>query len=165
MTTFEQAFAIIVNAEGGYVDNKSDPGGRTKFGISQRSYPALDIAALTLDDARAIYHADFWAKVRGDDLPAPLAFLLFDGAVNCGVGRSVRWLQLALGVAQDGIIGPVTLAAAHASTPGWRVMADVVALRTAFTVNLPTWRVFGHGWSLRLARLPYQAMAISTVVA
>ena len=165
MTVFEQAFAVVVGTEGGLTNNPSDPGGRTKFGISQRAYPALDIAALTLDDARAIYHADYYAKIRGDDLPPPLAFLLFDGAVNCGVGRSVRWLQLALGVAQDGIIGPVTLAAAHASTPGWRVLADVVALRTMFTSNLPTWRVFGHGWSLRLARLPYQAMAISTVVA
>ena len=161
MTPFEQAFVMVVNTEGGYTDNKSDPGGRTKFGISQRSYPALDIAALTLDDAKAIYERDFWSRIRGDEMPPPLAFLTFDAAVNNGVGRSVRWLQTALGVVADGVIGPATLAAVHAAVPGWHVMAEVVAQRTMFMATLPTFRVFGRGWSIRLARLPYQAMSVT----
>ena len=160
MTPFEQAFVMVVNTEGGYTDNKSDPGGRTKFGISQRSYPALDIAALTLDDARGLYRTGYWDRIRGDEMPPPLAFLTFDAAVNNGVGRSVRWLQTALGVAADGVIGPATLAAVHAAVPGWHVMAEVVAQRTMFMATLPTFRVFGRGWSIRLARLPYQAMSI-----
>lgn len=162
MTVFEQAFAIVIGSEGGLTNNPSDPGGRTNFGISQRAYPALDIAALTLDDARAIYLSGYWAKVRGDDLPPPLAMLVFDAAVNNGVSRATRWLQASVGVTQDGIIGPVTLAAVH-SRPGWLTMSDYNAERTYFMAGLPQWRVFGRGWSKRLCRLPFQALAMGTV--
>ena len=159
MTAFEQAFGIVIGSEGGYVDNAADPGGRTKYGISQRSYPALDIAAMTLLDAQVIYKRDYWDKVRGDDLPPPLALLVFDAAVNCGLGRAARWLQAAVGVGQDGITGPGTLAAVQAGV-GWQVMARFGTERLIFMAGLPTWRQFGKGWAARLERLPYQAMSM-----
>ena len=162
MTVFEQAFQIVVGTEGGYVNDPADPGGETKYGISKRAYPHVDIAALTLADAQALYQLGYWTPVAGDDLPPPLAFITFDAAVNCGVGAAARWLQAALGVAQDGVIGPATIAAAHAAQPGWGVMAEVVGLRLAFMTGLPTWRRFGKGWGRRLCRLPYQALGITT---
>ena len=123
MTSFDQAFAAVIGHEGGYTDDPRDAGNwtggaagqgalrGTNRGISAAAYPALDIAALTAADARAIYRRDYWDKVAGDSLPPPLALLVFDAAVNAGVGRAARWLQGAAGVHADGAIGPATLAA------------------------------------------------------
>jgi len=84
VTNFDAAFALVVDAEGNYVNDPDDPGGATKFGISQRSYPALDIASLTLEDAKAIYQRDFWNRLGLDNDPWPVALLTFDAAVNQG---------------------------------------------------------------------------------
>ena len=88
----------------------------TKYGISAASYPTLDIAALTLDQANAIRQTDFWDKVRGDELPAPIAFMVTDAAFMSGPDRAIRQMQQALGVSPvDGVLGAHTLAAAHAA--------------------------------------------------
>jgi lysozyme family protein len=178
MSAFEQAFAIVVGEEGGFTSNAADPGNwtggacgqgscrGTKFGISAAAYPALDIGALTLDAARAIYRRDYWDKVAGDALPPPLALLMFDAAVNNGVARAARWLQAALGVEADGAIGPATLAAVNArSGDGAALLAEVLAQRLAFMAALPTWRSFGLGWSRRLCALPFHAVQMAGVPA
>ena len=159
MSAFEQAFAIVVGTEGGYVDNPNDPGGATKYGVSHRAYPNVDIAALTLDLAHTIYRRDYWNRIRGDDLPPPLALLVFDAAINSGVSRAVMWLQTAVGTVPDGVIGPATLAAvqAHAGR-GVAVATEFAAQRAVFTALLPTFRTFGLGWARRQAALPYHAM-------
>ena len=173
MSAFEQAFAFVVGHEGGYDRNAADPGNYTggavgagelrgtKFGISAAAYPALDIAGLTLADAQAIYRRDYWDRVRGDDLPPPLALLIFDSAVNNGVARASRWLQAAVDAEQDEQLGPITLAAVHATVArqgGAALCAEFQAQRTTFMASLPTWRVFGLGWARRLCALPYQAI-------
>ncbi len=61
---FEKAFEYVIQNEGDYVLDKNDPGGETKFGISKRSYPTLNIRDLTLEDAKEIYYRDFWMKGR-----------------------------------------------------------------------------------------------------
>lgn len=150
MTNFDEAFEQVIGHEGGYVDNPNDPGGETKFGISKRSYPYENIRSMTLERAKEIYRADFWNKVRGDELPYPVAWNLFDGAVNSGVGNSIRWMQRAAKVADDGKIGPITIAA-------WTTMdPDVLAARyngerLKFMASLSTWPVFGKGWARRIA--------------
>lgn len=159
MTAFDQAFGVVVGHEGGYVHDPRDPGGETQWGISHRAYPSLNIAALTQDDARAIYRRDYWDRVRADDLPPPLALVVFDAAVNAGVGRAVRWLQGALGVPADGAMGPRTIAAARAARVV-DVMAEMTAQRLAFMAGLPGWQAFGLGWSRRLCRLPFEAMGM-----
>lgn len=150
MSNFEEAFRVLIGHEGGYVNHPRDPGGETKYGITKRSYPHLSIRGLTLADAQGIYRNDFWNKIHGDDLPYGVAFELFDGAVNSGAGQAVRWMQRAAGVADDGLIGPVTLAAWNAADPV-ALAARYNGHRLQFYTDLRTWPTFGKGWARRVA--------------
>lgn len=176
MTAFEHAFEFVVGHEGGFDATQADPGNwtggvvgsgelkGTKFGISAAAYPALDIANLSVADAQAIYKRDYWDRTSADTLPPPLALLVFDAAVNNGVGRAARWLQGAVGVAADGQIGPATLAALNAAVAksgGAALCSEFMAQRLAFMAALPTWRVFGLGWARRLCALPYESLAMT----
>ena len=147
---FDIAFAKLIGHEGGYVHDRRDPGGETKFGISKRSYPALDIADLNVDDAKAIYKRDFWARAQCDRLHPDLAFQVFDGAVNSGIGNSIRWLQEAAGVAVDGVVGPLTLRKVGDMEPSI-IIARYNGVRLKFMASLSTWDVFGRGWARRIA--------------
>lgn len=149
-TVFDTAFSRVIGNEGGYVNSPNDPGGETKWGISKRSYPNLDIANLTQDDAKAIYLRDYWGAGHFDALPPTVAFQAFDIAVNSGVDASVRMLQRAAGVTDDGVVGPITLAAFQKTEPvalAMRLMAE----RLDFWRKLPTWSNFGSGWAGRAA--------------
>lgn len=115
--TFDEAFRILIGHEGGYVNDPRDPGGETKFGISKRAYPNEDIRNLTIERARAIYYRDYWIRSGCERAPEAMRFDLFDTAVNSGLSRAVRLLQLAAGVEDDGEIGPVTLKALRDAIP------------------------------------------------
>lgn len=148
---FDTTFDKLISHEGGYVFDLRDPGGETKFGISKRSYPTLDIKALTLADAKAIYRRDFWDRAQCDKLPAALAFDVFDTAVNSGIGQAIRFLQRAVGVADDGVIGPLTLSALQRMNDDSAVLARFNGHRLDFMTRLSTWDVFGKGWARRIA--------------
>lgn len=151
MTAYDRAFEMIIGHEGGYVNDPNDPGGETKYGISKRSYPREDIRSMTLDRAKAIYRRDYWDHVRGDELPEVVARNVFDGAVNSGVFASARWLQRALGVTDDGQIGPITLAAANAGSPD-ALAARYNGQRLDALTYMGNWSHFGRGWARRVAK-------------
>lgn len=146
---FDQAYAFIAKWEGGYVNDPADPGGETKYGISKRAYPDLDIGSLTREQAREIYRRDYWLAAKCDHLPGQMALVHFDCAVNQGVGRAAIFLQDALGVATDGIIGPITIAVARQAEP-CSVVNEYCALRMEHYGRLSTFRRFGLGWARRL---------------
>ena len=147
--SFEFAVNLVLENEGGYVNHPSDPGGETKHGITKRQYPDLDIASLTIDQAKEIYRRDYWAAVKGDSLPDQIASVVFDCAVNQGPGRAIKFMQAALGVSADGIIGPRTLAAANSVSPALFV-TRMMAERALHYASLSTFDVFGKGWMRRL---------------
>jgi lysozyme family protein len=146
--SFDSAFAKVVSVEGGYVNHSADPGGATKYGISQRAYPAENIEALTLDRAREIYRKDYWNKICGDDLPDPLSHLVFDAAVNHGISPAAQMLQAALKIRADGVMGPETLKAAKASSSS--VCAVFMAKRALRYTQTQNFATFGEGWFKRL---------------
>lgn len=150
MSAFDVAINRLLTNEGGYVNNPSDPGGETKWGISKRSYPNLDIASLTRDQAIAIYKTDFWDKIDGDAMPAGVGFQALDFAVNSGISTAIRALQRAVGVADDGNFGPVSLAALKTQSPADTIMR-FLAERLMFMTGLSTWPNFGKGWARRIA--------------
>ena len=147
--SFDRAFEIVIGAEGGYSNDPKDRGGETKYGISKRSYPTLDIASLTLADAKRIYHRDFWIFISGDALPWPLSYFVFDAAVNQGVAPAIRMLQQALGVEADGVIGPQTLAAVG-RFPQSEVCSLFLALRGVRYTGTHGFKHYGLGWFKRL---------------
>lgn len=99
MNTFNQALTFVALHEwgnrdsGGYTDDPVDPGGETKFGISKRAYPDIDIKSLTRTEAEVIYKRDYWDKAGCENMEPKLGIAVFDSAVNCGVGRVRSWLS------------------------------------------------------------------------
>lgn len=148
--TFDEAFERTIGHEGGYVDDPSDPGGETKFGISKRAYPHEDIKGLTIMRAREIYRRDYWDRCQCDQLPAWIAGQVFDAAVNSGVRQAALWLQRAVGAQPDGAIGAKTIAFARRADPGTAV-ARFNAHRLQFMTDLPAWPAFSRGWARRIA--------------
>lgn len=85
---------FVLKWEGGYVNDPGDPGGETKYGISKRAYPTVDIRNLTKDEASSLYNRDYWIPCGCDTLEYPLNLVVFDSAVNCGVSRAKKWLKI-----------------------------------------------------------------------
>lgn len=160
-TAFGLAVRWVVDVAEGGSKLITDQGGLTRYGISQRAYPTLDIAALTRQQAQDIYARDYWAPVQGDALPGALALVVFDAAVNQGVVRAVRLLQGCLGVATDGIMGPDTLAAARRETVVELVARYLVARLQAYAGLARAWpELHGaslYGWQMRVLRLALEA--------
>jgi lysozyme family protein len=147
---FDTAFTKLLNNEGGLSNNSSDPGGLTKYGISQRAFPFVDIPSLTLDQAKQLYRSRYWLPLQCDKLPDDVRFDVFDAGVNSGVMQAVKWLQEAVQVEQDGVFGPITLAACQV-LPGYVIHARMNGIRLQFMTNLSTWGVFSKGWARRIA--------------
>lgn len=97
INSFSKAIDFTLQWEGGYSNNPADPGKETNFGISKKSYPHLDIANLTREQAIEIYRRDYWDALGCDDLPYPLDIIAFDTSVNCGVARTKKWMEQANG--------------------------------------------------------------------
>ena len=119
---FLAAVERVLADEGGYSSNPADPGGATKFGISARSYPELDIATLTRDAAVKIYWSEWWLRFGFAQLPPAIAAKTFDLAVNMGAAPAIQCLQRALRacglpVTEDGKLGPATALASRRSDP------------------------------------------------
>jgi lysozyme family protein len=91
--SFEKAIEFTLKWEGTYSNDPNDPGGETKYGISKRAYPYLDIKNLTLDEAQEIYRTEYWEEAVCNMFPEPFDMVLFDTAVNMGSGRAKTLLQ------------------------------------------------------------------------
>jgi lysozyme family protein len=124
--SFEKALALTLDLEGGFVDDPADRGGATNQGITQTTHDRFrasidalpqSVANITDDEVRRIYYDQYWIPGKCADLREPVDAVHFDSCVNVGVARAARFLQAAVGVAVDGIIGPRTLAAVAARDP------------------------------------------------
>lgn len=154
---FQYAVNKVLALEGGYVNDPQDPGGETKYGISTRTYPNLDIRSLTRDQAVEIYHRDFWLPNHYDRIQDPeVAAKIFDMAVNMGSRTANRLLQRACNrtrdaacdVGEDGVMGPITLEAVNLHPcPGW-LLATLRLLAVEYHLGLRNPR-FLAGWIKR----------------
>lgn len=122
---FHHAFEHVIKSEGGYVNDPHDHGGETNLGVTKKAWADYigrqvqdgEMKALTRETVEPFYKRNYWDKCHCDDLPGGLDYAVFDFAVNAGPGRAAKFLQRAVGVVDDGAIGPSTLAAVAKADP------------------------------------------------
>lgn len=155
---FTRSLAAVLEHEGGYVNHPHDPGGATNLGVTQDVYDAfrrsrgLDLRSVKFiggNEVTAIYRDQYWNAVKGPELPAGVDYCIFDFAVNSGPKRAAKFLQRAVGVADDGKIGPMTLAAVNARQAK-EIIEEVCEARLHWLRTLPTFKYFGKGWTKRV---------------
>ena len=164
---YQKALQAVLHHEGGFVNHPSDPGGMTNLGCTKQvweewcRHPVDEktMRALTPADVAPLYKAKYWDKVKGDELPSGVDYIVFDAAINSGPGRAAKWLQEVVGVTADGAIGPKTLAALTPYQP-----LDLITVyqdkRLYFLRALPTWDTFGRGWERRVQEVKNMAVTM-----
>lgn len=152
------SFLLSDFIEGGYVNDPKDNGGETKYGISKKSYPQLDIASLSRDQATGIYHRDYWRGVSGDLLPPGVGFIVADCAVHHGQLQAIKWLQEVLKVDVDGIIGPQTIGAARSADRD-DLIARLTTRRIVGMSGHADWKTYRNGWITRWVRMAMESRA------
>ncbi|WP_428427331.1 glycoside hydrolase family 108 protein [Pararhizobium sp.] len=168
-SNYPASLKLVLKHEGGNVDHPKDPGGRTSRGITKAVYDSWrkskgqalrDVFTATEAEVAAIYRRNYADKVRFDDLPAGLDYATFDGAVNSGVSRGAKWLQSALGVSSDGVVGAGTVAAAT-KADAVKTIKAMCAKRMGFLRGLSTFTTFGRGWTSRVAGVEASAVGMA----
>lgn len=156
---FPKAMAIELRYEGGKVDDPRDPGGRTNQGVIQRVYsayraqkglPVRDVYLMEPHERDEIYRRNYADKVRFDDLPSGIDLVLLDGAINSGPAQSVKWVQRALGLTADGIMGDVTMNAITNQPDMMKLIDDTLDRRMLFLRQLKPWPTYKNGWTNRV---------------
>ncbi len=174
MSAFDDAMAFNWRPENdgqGFHDDPRDPGGATSWGVTfatWTAWQALHRAPADLETFRALpataflplYHTLFWTAVQGDSLPPGVSLSVFDAAVGSAPAHAARFLQAVVGTVQDGMIGPVTLAAARALVPA-QVITCLCEEREAYYARLPTFRIYGRGWNRRAEDCQKLALTIA----
>ena len=161
MSNFENAIKPALDHEGEYVNNPNDPGGETKYGISKRSYPNLDIKNLTPADAKMIYLRDWWVKYHYEWFKSDkIATKIFDISINTGAKQSHKILQKAINLCFDdedliidGFLGKKTFDAVNRIYDVERLLRGIAIFQAFYYKNLvqrkPSQRVFINGWLKR----------------
>jgi lysozyme family protein len=166
MSRFDECLRFVLKAEGGFVDHPSDPGGATNKGVTQEVYDNYrertnqnrnSVRFISDEEVANIYRDSYWKQIKGDSLPRGIDLVTFDAAVNHGVRQAIKFLQRALGVDDDGLIGPMTIGAAindEKSNMTLRVIDDILNQREDFYDRLvdrrPQSKAFLKGWKNRL---------------
>lgn len=133
-------------------DDEHDTGGLTKWGISQAAFPDRDIRNLTKQDAIEIYYKSYWQAASCGSLPYPVALIVFDCAVNQGVGASVKLLQESVGTPADGIVGPKTLRCVARMEVRELVLSYMIQ-RVKRYFGTRGFDRFGRGWMNRVVQV------------
>jgi lysozyme family protein len=163
--TFQACLPIILQSEGGYVDDPRDPGGATNLGVTLATLSSwlghtatvAQVKALKPADVAPIYQTRYYNAAHANDCPDGVDLMVFDEAVNQGVGRAITTLQRCVGVSADGAFGPATKAAVAAMAPA-DLINKIAADRDAHYRALPTFSHFGKGWLSRVARTKADAL-------
>lgn len=155
-SNFADALRLVFADEDRFVYNAHDPGGMTNLGVTKatweqwvkRTVTEQEMRNLTTEMVTPLYKQRYWDAINGDNLPFGVDYCVFDAAVNSGPGTAAKWLQRVCKAYLDGVIGPKTIAA---------IPNDAIDrfcdLRQNYLESLPTFKVFGRGWTNRVNRV------------
>jgi len=166
-SNWKKSFELMLESEGGYVNNPADSGGMTNLGVTKatwenwvgRESDESEMRGLTPEKVEPLYKKKYWDAVRADELPSGIDYLIFDMGVNSGPGRSIMLLQSAVGVTPDGGFGPMTMAAVQAVDPV-TLIERFSAEKVVFYRSLNTFATFGNGWLNRVAKVKAEALTM-----
>ena len=153
-TTFDEIIDVVLEHEGGYVNDPTDTGGETKYGISKRAYPDEDIKELTIERAKELYKKDYWDRFKVESFPDRIRHIFVDMCINMGGGRATKILQEACNsknsykIDVDGGIGKDTIKAA-ANVEDFRLRAFRVMFYAELVMKKPEQMKFWVGWFRR----------------
>ena len=172
---WEKSFALMLESEGGFSDDPRDNGnklpdgrpGSTMLGVTQYNWENWtghqvtheQMKKLKPEDVKPFYKKKFWDACRCNDLPDGIDYLVFDFAVNAGVGRSAKTLQSVVGATPDGAIGPITLAAVNKFSPQ-ELIDGFSKEKESFYRGLGNFDVYGEGWLNRVAAVKIKATSM-----
>lgn len=167
ITNFSRSLGLILQSEGGFTTDPRDPGNRledgrpgsTNLGVTQANWEAYvghpvkwsEMRTLTPEIVKPFYKKRYWDAVKGDDLPTPIDYMMFDFAVNSGPVRSIKLMQKAVGTVQDGILGPMTMTAIKA-IPIHKLIQDFSDEKEWWYKSLRN-ENFERGWLNRVAKV------------
>lgn len=168
---FENAFNQLMENEGGFSNDKYDPGSKTIYGITSRDYPhSFSVInqlyqdgnkALALHTAKNFYRKNFWDELYQEIPDSSLSFKIFDLSVNRGKKTAIKLLQDTLffdfgkTIARDGIFGPITLGAINTIVNYDILYQKYIERNEASYRKLSTFWRFGRGWLNRLQKRVY----------
>lgn len=155
---FSEQLPHLLKAEGGFVNHPRDPGGATNLGVTKNVYEAYigrkvtidTIKSLKVSDVESLYRTLYWDRLKCDRLPKALAVVIFDFGVNAGTSRAIKTLQKVLGIAEDGIIGEITIKKVLNMKDVKKLVDAYSDRRILFYKQLKTFPTFGKGWLSRV---------------
>jgi len=164
LSNFPASLALVLKAEGGFVNHPRDPGGMTNLGVTRnvwrewvkRDVDEAEMRSLTPEKVMPLYKTKYWDACKCDELPLGVDYAVFDFAVNAGVSRASKTMQTALGTAADGIVGPATIGVAVNADPD-HFLEKFSAAKEHFYRGLQTFDVFGKGWLRRVSEVKQTA--------
>jgi len=140
----------------GYTIDPDDSGGETKYGIAKTSNPNINVTYLDYEGAKSVYYSNYWLNAKCDKMNGRLAALNFDGAVQHGPSQAAKFIQRAIGVIDDGAIGPVTLSALASGDP-IAICNSVCDQRVKFYTDIiaakPSQQKYLNGWLRRVTEM------------
>lgn len=158
---FNEALRRLLEHEGGYTNHPNDPGGSTNFGITLADYrrfvdkngQASDVRSMSINEAKAIYRAQYWDSQKCDLLPSGVDYAVFDYGVNSGIGRSGKVLRRLLNLPDNTSVVTAAVVAAANKADASALVNAICDERLAFLQKLKTWPTFGKGWGRRVAEV------------
>ena len=168
VSDYDESLKDVLESEGGYSNDRGDPGGPTKYGITifdarmfwKKNVTAADMRAMPLSVAKDIYRTKYWQRLRCDELPPGVDYSVFDYGVNSGIGRAASVLRSVLHCAPGTTIDDSVVAAARKAVPQ-PVINSINDERMRFLRGLRTWRLFGRGWSTRVANVRRDSLTMA----
>ncbi|OQB05763.1 MAG: putative Peptidoglycan domain protein [bacterium ADurb.Bin212] len=157
---FDKFIQIIIDLEGGDLlhSHPNDPGGLTKFGISKKSFPQVDIENLTYESASRFYYHEFYLKYKLDKLYPSLSLCVLDAAINQGPGTAIRLLQRSVKAKEDGILGADTIKLCMDRANQDALVQDFLCNRILLYTKIGNFAIFGRGWIKRILKIHEASM-------